>query len=356
MNGLLAGEVKEFPLLSMENTPDFMGLDSITTATIYNGRPPIDSLKSRVNAIAELNPWLVGRLLKKNKKVFLQYPSGTVPDADFVVLDDLNFTASTYNPVQHNSDFERHLVGKGTECLNKDKPLFRVIVAVLNPNQFVLFVSMCHAVADGSTYYSMYNMLSATAAPRALIMERDEACSLVVRSIAREEVSFFRSGGFIMNVVGKLLFHGKHHMSYFRVRPEWIESQKEQYQQRKGAAETTDAVCSSDDISLKLHEGSGSGVLPPLSFISSNDIITCAVFRAVKADIGVIPVNFRNRCEGLTSDHCGAYAYMSCIVVFALVVFIGYYVLEGTSVSMLNLHPSYYLYVCMSSSMMYIII
>mgnify|MGYP003385275662 CR=1 FL=1 len=191
MSELLSGnDVREFNLLSMENTMDFLQLDSITTATIYNGSPP-ENLKSRVNAIAELNPWLVGKLLKKNKKVSLQYPCGAIPEADFIVLDHLNFPAPSYNPVEHNPDFEQYFVEKGVKCLNKDKPLFRVIVAILNAHQFVLFVSMSHAVADGSTYYNIYNMLSAEAPPRALVMERDEACSLVHRSINREEMSFF---------------------------------------------------------------------------------------------------------------------------------------------------------------------
>ena len=329
MSGLLTSEVKEFNLLSNECAMDFLDFDAITTATIYNGSPRINALKARVNVITALNPWLAGRLLKKKNsaQVTVQYPTGASPEADFLILDDLKFTDPFYNPVQHNPDFEHYFVQKGTACLNKDKPLFRVIVAILNPTQYVLFVSMSHAVADGSTYYSIYNMLSSTVSPRALTMERDEACAMMIRSIGLEEAAFFKSAGFIANAVGKMICHGKHHMAYCKVKPEWLETQKEEYQQRRklllleaDAEAEADAAgeeekeensihshshsSSLGEVTLRLH-ADRAGSLPPPPFISANDILTSAVFTALHADFGVMPVNYRDRVEGLTAEHCG---------------------------------------------------
>lgn len=321
--------IKEIDLLPNECAMDFLDFDAITTATIYTGSPPIDTLKARVNEIATLNPWLTGRLLKKKtSQVTVQYRTGSTPEVDFLVLDDLNFSAPAYNPVQHNPEFEHYFVKKGTACLNKNEPLFRVIVAILNTDQFVLFVSLSHAVADGSTYYRIYNMLSTQASPVAMIMEREKACSLVLRSIGLEEAAFFGSLGFIANAVGKIFFHGKHHMAYCRVRPEWILAQKAEYQQRRLGGKTScmgeekkenmedeekslDEEDSSDETALSLHERTR-GPLPPLPFISTNDILTSAVFKALDSDFAVMPVNYRNRVEGLTADHCGEYNELCC--------------------------------------------
>jgi len=137
-------------------------------------------------------------------------------------------------------------------------------------------------------------------------MKRDEASSLVLRSIGREEIAFFSSAGFIMNAIGRILCHGKHHMTYCEVKHEWIESQKEQYKERKD--QTVRDNGEKEEVTSRLHESSGNGGnLPPMPFISSNDILTTAIFKALNAEFGLMPVNYRNRVEGLTSDHCGNY-------------------------------------------------
>ena len=298
MADFLANEVKETDLLFVENTSDFLDLDSITTATVYQGSPPIAQLKSRVNAIAELNPWIVGRLVRKKKKLVLRYPLGKVCDIDLVVTDE--YKTNSYNPVRDNPKFEKYFIEKGSACINNDKSLFRIILAVLNPHQFVMFVSLSHAVADGSTYYSIYNMLCANALPRSLIVERDESFSLIIRAVNREERKVFRTVAFLMNVIGKVLWHGKHHVTYCTVNPEWIELEKDTYLQRKvsGGNEEKDG-----DASCILPADDWDG--PDIPYISANDILTSTVLKALNADLGVMPVNFRNRIDGLSPNHCG---------------------------------------------------
>lgn len=281
-------------LLAVEQVHAFLDLDAVTTCTVYNGEAPTEWLKERIAAIAELNPWLAGRLVKdkKTKEISLEFSTSN-PQVDVVVRDDLDLAVVTpADPNKHNSHFLQYNVAKGYGCINKNEPIFRVVIATLNKSQFLLMVSMCHGVADGGTYYNVYNMLSDTATPRALIVARHYRGSSVVRSVFREEISFFGSMGFLMNAIGKVFFRKAMTYSLTVVKPEWIESEKEKFKQRKQA---------------------GGAEAANVAFISSNDILTCAVYKVQDADFGAMAVNFRNRVQGLTTDHCGAFMCGCCI-------------------------------------------
>jgi hypothetical protein len=55
-----------------------MDPESVSTATLFEGQPPMGLIRHRVEAIVAQNPWLKGRLVRKKGVLTLQY-SDTVP-------------------------------------------------------------------------------------------------------------------------------------------------------------------------------------------------------------------------------------------------------------------------------------
>jgi len=49
---------------------------------------------------------------------------------------------------------------------------------------------------------------------------------------------------------------------------------------------------------------------PSSSFVSTNDIITCWLFKLLNVDIGGMVVNYRNRIPGITESNVGNYVSM----------------------------------------------
>ena len=67
---------------------------------------------------------------------------------------------------------EHFNVKKGLYCLNKNEVLFKVNIIKIGNNKFAIMVSISHILADGYTFYTIYNMLSMDSEPRALEAER----------------------------------------------------------------------------------------------------------------------------------------------------------------------------------------
>ena len=171
------------PLLAMETSSMFMMAKGITAVTFYRGLGRDDALAAlRPKALALLaaNPWLAGRLVRdaaSKTPVLSHPPSEEVGDAQleaFLVASDAPISSGDTYPT-----LARAVAESGAELpaaskrVGKPEPVGRLTVAT-DPHTggFALAFSLCHAVADGHTFYTLLGMLSAPAEVKAMSAER----------------------------------------------------------------------------------------------------------------------------------------------------------------------------------------
>lgn len=272
-------------LLENETCANMAETDSTSTATVFNGQPNLQFLESRVAQIVQLNPWLDGRLVKIKGKICLRLPGKIEKKSKrFQVVENAGFSGTDVEVPTFSSHLAKYCVKKGHSVVGKDEPLFRVAVVILSSNRFVISMSLSHVIADGHSYYQIYNMLSQASSPAALVFERkpDEAAKGV--ALCNEEEEFFKTMGVMFNIIGNAIFSGKRSMEIRSVHNDWIDQQKEQFKQ-----------------TLNNNNGAVQGP----TYVSTNDIFTSHYFTEAKADLGLMVLNFRNRIEGLADNLCG---------------------------------------------------
>jgi len=254
---------------------------TLPRATFYEGSPPLEFIRSKAAEIFGKNPWLQGRLVRGKGRVVLQYPreAGPIdPYVRIVSIPSLRFDASF-------SDFAaalKDLIPKrGNLCLDKDEPLFQVIIVNISEKRFALVVATSHVFADGHTFYQIHRMLSADEPVRPLIVERVYSSRDDIDAAIRggdDALPWMSSPRFLANVAGTLLRRRPLKLNLFKVDQEAIERIRQEY-----AAHNQP------------------------KFISSNDIIASEFFAKTDCDLMFMTVNFRDRIPHLTSDHAGNY-------------------------------------------------
>lgn len=339
-------------LFRREISDSFMDADSISTVTAYDGPAPIEFIRDRVFEVLNLNPWLNGRLVRTKGTVVLRYvtPVPVVSEC-FRVVKNTDRPSSghsgklsargrrkTISDVYNVPDVEceQYLVKKGKDCVGKEEALFRVTILNSSANSrggFSLVVSMSHIIGDGHTFYSIYKMLSSTAQPRALIVERDNDCLMQMMKYIEEDEKFFDSFGAMFNFVGKKLNGSITRGRNKYVSRNWVQDQKHAITAAlKGSfqdSKTGDSLTpndwsesstptqqfssktsnnfSSKSMSQAAAVGAGAGAEPVEDFVSTNDLLTSHFFTASDTDVGFMGIDFRNRIPGLTEDHAGNY-------------------------------------------------
>lgn len=283
MSAAVRDEKISLELLKNETENDILAVESVSTATLYDGQLPLDFLLSKYNAIVAANPWLEGRLVKNKGKLALEYSKIPVDvgSTGFVHLDNIkheNFSDLNTSVWAYSEDLTPYVVKAGASCIGKNEPLFRIIVGAASSNQFFVVMSICHVIGDGHTFYRLYKMLCSECQPIALEVDRHKQGGNEVATICKEGTDFFRTAGTICNLVGNYCFGKKGVIRVAEVNKESIQRIKDAY---KAKAEGDKA------------------------FLSTNDIITSEFFTKAKSDIGVMAINFRNRINGLTDNHAG---------------------------------------------------
>ncbi|MET0497716.1 MAG: hypothetical protein ABW106_05520 [Steroidobacteraceae bacterium] len=269
----------------------YLDIESISTITWYEGSAPIAFIQARVGEILALNPWLAGRFAKVHGRVNVMYSTSAaapeLPYFNVLKTDEVGEQApkSRRNKPSPADKLDRifapYCVKTARQSVNKDEPLFRVTVVQRAPDRFALCMSLSHAIADGVTYYALLRMLSCDQRPRALIAERDLSKVDEILKHTGEDEKFLTSMGFVLNLIGTLMFLKKGSLFNRKLRPSGIAEQKEtvQRQPRNG---------------------------PVGSFVSTNDILTSLFFRKTNCDLGLMAINFRDRI-GVSDDYVGNY-------------------------------------------------
>ena len=287
---------EQLKLMRLEQTSLILGIPSISTVTFFEGRPDVSAIRKRVAAIIRANPWLKGRLVKqstarspapKSTGLFCRYPGTNKDDNDDDSLGEDSFTYSKNAAVRSSTQYNtlikllsKLVVKKGSQCVDRDESLFKVHVIVGEEDkEFAIIVSLSHIIADGSTFYSLYGMLSQTASVESLVAARFDGFEDKLKEMMRgnDTLKWVLSPGVIINIIRTLIFTPKVHFSLVDLDSRWIADEKR-----------------------RLSTAS--------SFVSTNDVLTSWYLSLLSnCDVGLMAMNFRNRMPEIGSEHAGNY-------------------------------------------------
>jgi hypothetical protein len=172
------------------------------------------------------------------------------------------------------------------KAVNKDAVQMKVtIVPDKSPSagdQWALIVSISHTIADGYTYYEVYNMLSPSAELKALSPERKESFSAdLPGAVGKAESKIYLTPGFMLNCAATMLFGGPVKSRCTFVDPAKVEAAKVAAKQDGDSA-----------------------------FVSTNDLLVAAWAKATRAQLLEMPINLRNRLPGIGDADAGNYEWV----------------------------------------------
>jgi len=300
---------------TLANVPAFsfeheMRAGAVSTITFFEGKPPMEQLRERVLQIVRANPWLMGRLVKRNGGTVLEYED----DVEQIFCD---VTEHWPKPAsRRNSKDTMDVAGinihRGMHCdeistaaktlLCKEKGgqvlsnMFTVSVvrdSEAPEDRFAIVMSMSHNIADGHTYYKIYNMLSKRVpivAYKASRLDEESYIEAVEDAMGKQEARMHFNKGSTRDMLSmvSILTRGAFSSSRATAGFDVLEVDADQIAQRKNK-----------------NGGSVSGV----QFISTNDIVTHALMDAADRDVSMMAVDMRNRIDlpGLGPSLVGNY-------------------------------------------------
>jgi hypothetical protein len=283
---------KIIPLHEYEARDYFFG-GAVSTITWFEGNAAqaAPRLRDRVKEIVRLNPWLAGTLTNASGLSIIFDNIDTVDDA---ILDRLfsfhNTEKSFYLGAPLNGLAETALK-QGLICPNASKivkngsPFFQVTIirdGKKPDDRFALIMSLSHRVGDGHTFYSIYNMLSSSTPLYALNPVRRMHVFDEIERVTRKKLlvqSFWSSIRFTFTILWLKLRNQKLGPVHIVSNPEFIRRKK------------IESIRSDSSTPI----------------ISTNDVLVSTCFNYGKCDVGLMPVNFRERVSDCKKTDAGNY-------------------------------------------------
>lgn len=262
-----------------------MGVDPISTISWVDSIDE-DALKDRVERMVASNPWLTGRFVKRNGTTEIGYnaePADEEIDELIRVVDDPEL--GKYGTEGGVPSYSRlmdmvgpHLVRAGLDELNP-QVLWKLVI--VKPS--VLIVSMTHGLGDGSSYYTIFQMLISGKNIRSLPVERffglREAKIKVFGS--PEEANLGSNWGVILAFVRGFFVSAA-------VAP-WF----------PGVDRATGRFFLVDNERIKEAKEAVDPSVDGVPYVSTNDIITSWFFKTAGIHHSFMVINLRGRAEEL---------------------------------------------------------
>jgi hypothetical protein len=281
------GLQKSIQLLEIESSKAVTSDSGITTVSFFTTTDFSEvkkQLKHNIIQVLKANPWLVGRLIKIKDQPLLQLQyTDNISEAqvDEIFNDELQIAIKLEMPFpeicKQIIKNKSAMISSGLSLINKDKSLIRLSVSHISDNQYALIYSLSHTIADGSTFYRTQNMLFGGEKITALNPIRKQNYSME-KAVGKTDNAFVFYVSFTLNVLNSLIFGRKPKFFSYYINEESIKSTKAEF--------------------------TGNTEIP---YISTNDIISSSFMRAVKARLGMIVINFRNRFPNVDLDDAGNY-------------------------------------------------
>lgn len=278
------------PLLDLESSRLLKDEYGISTVTFFKGNPEVATkiIRRRLMDVVNANPWLVGRIMKNKKCKNLQLVHSPAPvnEEQFERLfntDALEISSEMEYQELCNA-LKGAIVKKGFDTINSSEPVCRITFAVDrdNPqNGFAFIFSLSHIVADGFTYYQIFNSIFSSGPVISMRTTRNQdASNKGFDAAGKKENDFFHSIPFILNIIKGMLFGKKARCYAFYIDPEKIKNAKN-----------------------KIIDKNITGI----QYLSTNDIISSSFAKVVGARFCIMLINFRNRIDGISDIDAGNY-------------------------------------------------
>lgn len=177
-----------------------------STITWFRGdcQAASEILQSRLGTILEANPWLSGRVMKRNDKLLLIYNQAKA----FNLTEHFQCLSPKESPLSRDMPLDKQAKASSELLIVKNGPtqsLFQVSIVPCHKNPktcFGVVVSLSHIIADGHTFYSIHNMLSGGDKVRPLIVERiADTHKTQEEAMGKEAYSLLKSTGFIISMI-----------------------------------------------------------------------------------------------------------------------------------------------------------
>lgn len=291
-------------LMSPEETGLLMmpsSLLTILTATFFKGKIPTEDLKRRVTEIVQANPWLGCRLMKLKNEAKKKKPAmvwDAQPSPETILADhykeysvaDIQGDNKDLSAIDVNQPYEALCkavfksaakINCGGACVGKNEPQFRVtVVPSADGERFTMLVSLSHIIADGYTYYEIFNLLSLKAPMKVLNPIRKPGFGKALKAaVGTAEYAFPGTAGYLFNALGGMLFGSKP-----KIRAHFIDKEKV--------------------AAAKAKEAGGS-----VPFVSTNDVVTSAFGRLAKCNVLEMAIDMRDRLPAFTKADAGNYEF-----------------------------------------------
>jgi len=259
---------------------------AVTTITFFTGPAPVDALRERLAAVVLANPWLAGRLEKRRGEKLWRLtfdPAGSLREGIFNVANpgEYNVHGISYSAIHKVLKASQLEVKGGSKAVNKDAVQLKCTI-IPEGDKWALVVSISHTIADGYTYYAVYNMLSVSAEIKSLNPVRKHSFSAdLAGAVGTAETKLYLSVGFLLNCVGSMLFGGKVKSRCRLIDPAKVEAGK--------------AAAKKDGDS---------------AFVSTNDLLVAGWAKLTRAQLLEMAINLRNRLPGIDDADAGNYEWV----------------------------------------------
>jgi len=290
MAQIAPADAKNIQLLKDEGG-GLMMEEGIATISFYKGdfKRSAEALRAQFALVVASNPWLAGRLVKAKGGVHLRHPaspSASEIDALFTATSADDSAALKLSPslgyTKICTDMYKSktmMVGSGYSLLGKNLPLAILVLSESAPGEFALVFSLSHAVADGRTYYEIFQMLQPSAVVRELVSERVMTFSESMRDMCgRKELEWGDTTSTAIMYTVAMMRAGKVKCFAFHLDAEKL-----------AAAKTAAA---------------SDGKVP---YVTTNDILTSGFFNQCGARVGMMGMDCRERVGGISKDMAGNY-------------------------------------------------
>ena len=255
-------------------------------------------MEKRVSAIVDANKWLAGRMCYKTSP---PVPLGPEPTQELLnvtiavplkVADpSLYFktvSMPTLRPNTPPGEITQMLTESGLTIkpgfmvLDKDEPLFRIMLITITDDMFAIVPNLSHNIADGHVMYQLFGMLSPNNEVRSLKWERSKRVLHEIveakadlmgpkrNAVAREHMKTNTITPMVLGVLGNMICKKFPTMTIRLVNAEWLEKQKAELMKNKPSH---------------------------LDRISTNDILTSWFYKTAQVKWGMMAYNLRGKAS-----------------------------------------------------------
>ena len=285
--------------------PHIGGIATVTF--LSNGVTAAELIKDKLLQVAKANPWICGHLAEAKPTGFnLVSPI----DAQAIVIDRCYNTADD-DTINSRTEFTQlvqklqpYRLKNGRLCVGKrEETLFQVTVFnIKKDSESAILVEMSHSIADGQTYYQIFNMLSVDIPVKQLTVERKLDLGMMGETykdiVGEKEALFPFSATYMCKVMCMMigLFGGGGcKPRLYAVDKEKIKRIKHDFSREKAATE---------DVSISQKKSHTS---TSVNYLTTNDIMVSAFANAVQPTLLEMIINFRGKLPGLTVEDAGVY-------------------------------------------------